>query len=228
MLAEFPDLLMVAQRIESVLHEDAPAILSKGGAIRPGYREDLDELRALKENAKGFMNRMVEEEIQRTKISSLKISYNQVFGFYLEVTHAHKDKVPVEWIRKQTLVNAERYITPELKAFEEKYLSADQRIQALEQETYMLLLQEIASHVPALQQASRRLATLDVLLGFAHIANDRKYIQPCFTDSAGLQVKQLRHPVLERILPDSKPYIPNDLNLDPGHEQIWMITGPNM
>ena len=228
MLVEFPDLLMVAQRIESVLHEDAPATLAKGGAIRPGYREDLDELRALKENAKGFMNRMVEEEIQKTKISSLKISYNQVFGFYLEVTHAHKDKVPVEWIRKQTLVNAERYITPELKAFEEKYLSADQRIQALEQETYMLLLQEIASHVPALQQASRRLATLDVLLGFAQIAIDRKYIQPRFTEATGLQVKQLRHPVLERILPDSRPYIPNDLNLDPGHEQIWMITGPNM
>ena len=228
LLAGFPPLLMVAQHIESVIHEEAPATLSKGGAIRSGYREDLDELRTLKENAKGFMNRMVEEEIQRTRISSLKISYNQVFGFYLEVTHAHKDKVPVEWIRKQTLVNAERYITPELKAFEEKYLSADQRIQELEQESYMLLLQEIASHVPALQQASRRLATLDVLMGFAQIAKDRNYVQPRFTDSAGLKVKQLRHPVLERILPDSKPYIPNDLKVDTTQEQIWMITGPNM
>jgi len=228
LFAELQSLLDVAQRIESVLHEDAPASISKGGAIRGGYCEDLDELRTLKENAKGFMNRMVEQEIQRTRISSLKINYNQIFGFYLEVTHAHKDKVPGEWIRKQTLVNAERYITPELKAFEEKYLSADQRIHELEQAAYSQLLQEIAGYVLSMQRVSSRLATLDVLLGFAEIAVLRKYVKPCFTDSPGLHIKQFRHPVLERILPDSKPYIPNDLALNPQSEQIWMITGPNM
>jgi DNA mismatch repair protein MutS len=228
LLGELPSLWFVAQRIEEILHEDAPASISKGGAIREGYSQELDELRTLKDNAKEFMNQMVEEEIQRTRIASLKINYNQVFGFYLEVTHAHKDKVPAEWIRKQTLVNAERYITPELKAFEEKYLSADQRIQQLEQSIYTDLLQEIAGHVPGMQEISRRLSALDVLVGFGQIALTRRYVRPVFTDEPGLHIQQLRHPVLERILPDSRPYIPNDLALDPLGEQIWMITGPNM
>lgn len=223
-----PSLISVTQRIEEVLHQDAPASLSKGGAIREGYHVELDELRRLKDNARGTMNQMVEEEIQRTRIASLKINYNQVFGFYLEVTHAHRDKVPAEWIRKQTLVNAERYITPQLKAFEEKYLSADQRIVQLEQTIYTDLLQEIAGHVPEMQRISERLATLDVLLGFGQIAVERHYVRPVFTEESGLHIAKLRHPVLERILPDSRPYIPNDLALDPKGEQIWMITGPNM
>jgi DNA mismatch repair protein MutS len=215
-------------RIHNTLSDSAPALLSKGGVIREGYHPELDELRSLKEDAKGTMQQMVQDEIQRTRIPSLKINYNQVFGFYLEVTHAHKDKVPLNWIRKQTLVNAERYITPELKAFEERYLTADHRMQELESSLYVELQLQASKEVPRLQQTASLLASLDVLLGFGNLALQRSYHRPQLSQHAGIRVQALRHPVLERLLPASQPYVPNDLDLHPEKEQIWMITGPNM
>jgi DNA mismatch repair protein MutS len=215
-------------RIHNTLSDNAPALLSKGGVIREGYHPELDELRCLKEDAKGTMQQMVQDEIQRTRIPSLKINYNQVFGFYLEVTHAHKDKVPLNWIRKQTLVNAERYITPELKAFEERYLTADHRMQELESSLYVELQHQASKEVPRLQQTASFLASLDVLLGFGNLALQRSYHRPQLRPHAGIRVQALRHPVLERLLPASQPYVPNDLDLHPDKEQIWMITGPNM
>jgi DNA mismatch repair protein MutS len=215
-------------RIHNTLSDNAPALLSKGGVIREGYHPELDELRSLKEDAKGTMQQMVQDEIQRTRIPSLKINYNQVFGFYLEVTHAHKDKVPLNWIRKQTLVNAERYITPELKAFEERYLTADHRMQELESSLYIELQHQASKEVPRLQQTASLLASLDVLLGFGNLALQRDYHRPQLRPHAGIRVQALRHPVLERLLPASQPYVPNDLDLHPEKEQIWMITGPNM
>jgi len=214
--------------IRSTLSDEAPALLSKGGVIRAGYHAELDELRALKEDARGTMQQMVQDEIQRTRIPSLKINHNQVFGFYLEVTHAHKDKVPPEWIRKQTLVNAERYITPALKSFEEKYTTADQRIQELESFLYFQLLQFAATLVSRIQTTAAQLASLDVLTGFAHLPVQRNYHRPQVQKGTHLKAQALRHPVLERLLPDHQPYVPNDLHLDSQHEQIWMITGPNM
>jgi len=219
---------LLAERLAAALKEDAPALLSKGGVIRPGVSSELDRWRQVKEASQETMHLMLQEEIKRTQISSLKINYNQVFGFYLEVTHAHKDKVPTDWLRKQTLVNAERYITPALKEFEEQFLAADHKIQELESALFTDLLKEASSEVALIQASARSLAALDVLLGFAGLAAEHRYTRPLWVEGSAMKVKGLRHPVLERILPASAPYVPNDLNLDPQVEQIWMITGPNM
>jgi DNA mismatch repair protein MutS len=177
---------------------------------------------------KDFLVQIQQREIQNTGITSLKIAFNKVFGYYLEVTHAHKDKVPQEWIRKQTLVNAERYITPELKEYEEKILNAEERMIALEQKYFTLLVEEAAQFVTQIQQNARVIGTLDALLSFAQVALTNNYVKPKIADTDTLEIKDGRHPVIERQLPPGEDYIPNDIYLDHDSQQILIITGPNM
>lgn len=214
--------------LKTWLNEDAPAQLVKGGVISNGISAELDELRSLSNSGKDYLIQIQQREIQQTGISSLKISFNSVFGYYLEVTHTHKDKVPETWIRKQTLVNAERYVTPELKEYEEKILGAQSKIEVLEARLFQELVQFVNQFIPALQQNAKAIATADVLLGFAQLSVERKYIQPTVDESYELEIKGGRHPVIERFLPHGKDYIPNDVYLDHETQQIMIITGPNM
>lgn len=214
--------------LKTWLNEDAPAQLVKGGVISKGISAELDELRSLSNSGKDYLIQIQQREIQQTGISSLKISFNSVFGYYLEVTHTHKDKVPETWIRKQTLVNAERYVTPELKEYEEKILGAQSKIEVLEARLFQELVQFVNQFIPALQQNAKVIATADVLLGFAQLSVERKYIQPTVDESYELEIKGGRHPVIERFLPHGKDYIPNDVFLDHETQQIMIITGPNM
>lgn len=216
------------QHLKTWLNEDAPAQLVKGGVIAKGISAELDELRGLSNSGKDYLIQIQQREIQQTGISSLKISFNNVFGYYLEVTHTHKDKVPETWIRKQTLVNAERYVTLELKEYEEKILGAQSKIEVLEARLFQELIQFVNQFIPALQQNAKVIATADVLLGFAQLSVDRKYIQPTVDESYDLEIKGGRHPVIERFLPHGKDYIPNDVFLDHETQQIMIITGPNM
>ncbi len=216
------------QHLKTWLNEDAPAQLVKGGVIAKGISSELDELRGLSNSGKDYLIQIQQREIQQTGISSLKISFNNVFGYYLEVTHTHKDKVPETWIRKQTLVNAERYVTPELKEYEEKILGAQSKIEVLEARLFQELIQFVNQFIPVLQQNAKVIATADVLLGFAQLSVDRKYIQPSVDESYDLEIKGGRHPVIERFLPHGKDYIPNDVFLDHETQQIMIITGPNM
>ena len=216
------------EKITRELQEDAPMLVHQGGVINDGVDPELDEYRGLANKGKDFLVQIQQREVQQTGISSLKISYNKVFGYYLEVTHAHKDKVPQEWIRKQTLVNAERYITPELKDYEEKILHAEDRMLGIEQKYFLALVQEAAQYVTQIQQNARVLATLDSLLSFAKVALSNAYVRPKISDTETLEIKDGRHPVIEKQLPPGEHYVPNDLYLDHDSQQIIIITGPNM
>jgi len=210
------------------LHEDAPHVIGKGWTIAVGVNAELDELRALQTNGKEKLKEIEERETERTGISSLKISYNNVFGYYLEVRNTHKDKVPTDWIRKQTLTQAERYITQELKEYETKILGAEEKILSIEQRLFAEIIQECIHFIVDLQYNSKVLAEVDVLTSFAAIARVNGYSKPVVEDSGVLEIKEGRHPVIERLLPNGEPYIANDILLNPEHCQMMMITGPNM
>lgn len=225
---QLEDLSELFQHLHQGLNEDAPAQLTKGNVMATGISQELDELRGLSNSGKDYLIQIQQREIQQTGISSLKISFNNVFGYYLEVTHTHKDKVPETWIRKQTLVNAERYVTPELKEYEEKILGAQSKIEVLEAQLFQELLQFVNRFIQPLQQTAKVIASTDVLLGFAQISGERKYSLPQVDESYDLEIKGGRHPVIERFLPHGKDYIPNDVSLDHQFQQIMIITGPNM
>lgn len=216
------------EKIERELQEEAPMLIHQGGIINDGVDAELDEYRGLANTGKDYLLKLQQREIQATGISSLKIAFNKVFGYYLEVTNSHKDKVPQEWIRKQTLVNAERYITPELKEYEEKILNAEERMIAIEQRYFMALIQDASEYVPQIQQNARILATVDCLLSFARVARSNQYCKPKIADTDSLEIKDGRHPVIEKQLPVGEPYVPNDIYLDNDAQQIIIITGPNM
>ena len=216
------------EKIEKELHEDAPMLPHQGGVINDGVDTELDEYRVLAKNGKDYLIKLQQREIKATGITSLKIAFNKVFGYYLEVTHSHKEKVPPEWIRKQTLVNAERYITPELKEYEEKILNAEDRMVSIEQKYFLALVQVACEYVIHIQQNARVLATADCLISFAKVAQSNQYCKPKIADADSLEIKDGRHPVIERQLPVGEPYIPNDIFLDNNAQQIMIITGPNM
>jgi len=216
------------EKIENELLEDAPMLTHQGGIIKNGVDEDLDEYRRLATSGKDYLLQIQRREIQRTGISSLKVAYNKVFGYYLEVSNTHKDKVPQEWIRKQTLVNAERYITEELKVYEEKILHAEERLIVLEQKYFSLLVQDATTYVASIQQNARMLGTVDCLLSFAQVAKANNYCRPKCTESDALEIRDGRHPVIEKQLPIGESYVPNDIYLDHSSQQIIIITGPNM
>jgi len=208
--------------------EQPPATIMKGGFIKNGVSTELDELRNISSGGKEYLTQLQNKEAEITGISSLKIGYNNVYGYYLEVTHVHKNKVPVDWIRKQTLTTAERYITPELKEYEEKILGAEDKIFALEQQLYQNLLDLILSDLNAIQTNGQFVGVIDCLLCFATIARQHKYCQPTITDDGILSISDGRHPVIEQTLPIDTPYIANNTLLDPNEEQIIILTGPNM
>nr|MBI1230445.1 DNA mismatch repair protein MutS [Cytophagales bacterium] len=216
------------EKIERELLEDAPMLTHQGGVIKNGVDPDLDEYRGLANTGKDHLLQIQHREVKNTGISSLKVAFNKVFGYYLEVSNTHKDKVPSEWIRKQTLVNAERYITEELKVYEEKILHAEERLIALEQKYFNLLVQDAADYVSSIQQNARVLGTMDTLLSFAHVAAANNYSQPKIADTDSLEIKDGRHPVIEKQLPIGEEYVPNDIFLDNNSQQIIIITGPNM
>jgi DNA mismatch repair protein MutS len=208
--------------------EQPPATTMKGGFIKDGVSTALDELRNISSGGKEYLTQLQNKEAEITGISSLKIGFNNVYGYYLEVTHVHKNKVPVEWIRKQTLTTAERYITPELKEYEEKILGAEDKIFALEQQLYQDLLDLILSDLNAIQTNGQFVGVIDCLLCFATIAKQHKYCQPTMTDDGILSITDGRHPVIEQTLPIDTPYISNNTLLDPNDQQIIILTGPNM
>lgn len=216
------------RRLTDELSDDPPALLNKGGVIRPGYNKELDELRDLAFSGKDYINRMEQRETELTGIPSLKIGFNNVFGYYIEVRNAHKDKVPEEWIRKQTLVNAERYITQELKEYEEKVLGAQEKIDAMEGALYRELVESLNEDISLFQVNCNMLAQLDCLLSFARVAEENHYVCPEVNDSLVIDIKDGRHPVIEKQLPIGESYIANDVFLDSDSQQIIMITGPNM
>jgi DNA mismatch repair protein MutS len=215
-------------RIKNVIVEDAPALANKGGMIREGISAELDELRMISRNGKDYLLKIQQAEAQRTGISSLKIAYNNVFGYYLEVTHAHKDKVPQEWIRKQTLANAERYVTQELKEYEEKILGAEEKILAIEADIYQRLLTEIEPFIATIQTNANIIAQLDCLLCFANNAKQYQYRRPEITHEASIEIKDGRHPVIEQQLPPGESYVANDIHLNKEDQQVIILTGPNM
>jgi DNA mismatch repair protein MutS len=216
------------EKISTTLLDQPPATTVKGGFIRDGIHTELDELRNISSGGKEYLAQLQNKEALQTGISSLKIGYNNVYGYYLEVTHAHKDKVPADWIRKQTLTTAERYITPELKVYEEKILGAEDKILVLEQQLYQQLLDEILQSLNAIQQNGQLLAIIDCLICFAHNAIEFKYCKPVLKEDLILDIKDGRHPVIEQSLPIDQPYIANELLLDPNQQQIIILTGPNM
>ncbi len=218
----------LCERIQHAIHPEPPVHVNKGNAINEGFNAELDELRGLANDSKNALLEIQNRESQRTGIPSLKIAYNNVFGYYIEVRNTHKDKVPEDWQRKQTLVNAERYITEELKTFESKILGAEERIQQLEQQLYDQLLSEVAEYLDAIKLDAQLLAQLDVLLAFAHIAVQYQYHTPKMVDDAVIRIEAARHPVIEQTLEQRSDYIPNDILLDQESQQILMITGPNM
>lgn len=218
----------VIQTISSQLNSEAPVAINKGGAIATGVNEELDELRAISTSGKDYLAKIEREESERTGITSLKVAFNNVFGYYIEVRNTHKDKVPEHWVRKQTLVNAERYITEELKTYESKILGAEERIAALEAQLYEQLLNYLLPFIPQLQKNAQLTAQIDVLAGFAQLAKLSNYVRPQLTDDFALDIKDGRHPVIEKQLPVGVPYIANDVYLDREAQQLIMITGPNM
>ena len=218
----------LVERIETVLVEDPPAQLKDGGIIRQGVSAELDELRALATGGKQWLANLQKDESERTGISSLKIGFNKVFGYYLEVTNAHKDKVPEEWIRKQTLVNAERYITEDLKEYEEKILGAEERLHVLEHRLFNDLRESLAGNVDRVQANARVLAAIDVLATFADVAQANRYTRPLLHDGLDLEIEDGRHPVVENHLPPGEPFVPNSVRMSADAEQILIITGPNM
>ena len=218
----------IRERIKATLNPDAPAMLSKGNFIAEGVDAELDELRGLSRSGKEYLQGIQRREMELTGISSLKVGYNNVFGYYLEVTNTHKDKVPQEWIRKQTLANAERYITEELKEYEQKILGAEEKISAIEQRIYGELVAAVAEFVEPIQLDATLVARLDCLVSFADIALKFNYVRPSIDDSYVLDIKDGRHPVIEQMLPAGESYIANDVYLDKDKQQIIIITGPNM
>ena len=218
----------IRAKIESELSDNPPILLHKGNIIREGVDSELDELRDIQNSGKNYLDKMLEREIEATGISSLKISFNNVFGYYLEVRNRFKDQVPEQWIRKQTLVSAERYITEELKEYEHKILSAEDRISAIENKIYTELVQSISSHIESIQLNAYLVSQLDCLLSFSLIAKRNDYVKPVVNGGSELIIKKGRHPVIEKQLPIGDPYIPNDVTLDREKQQIMMITGPNM
>lgn len=218
----------IRERIARELQAEPPALVNKGGVIAEGVDASLDELRQMAFSGKDYLLQLQQRESERTGIPSLKVAFNNVFGYYLEVTNAHKDKVPAEWIRKQTLVNAERYITPELKTYEEKILGAEEKILAIEQRLFTALVQALSEWVVQIQQNAGLLAQIDCLAGFAGLARQQNYVRPHVNDSLVIDIKNGRHPVIEQQLPPGEAYIANDIYLDPDHQQVLMITGPNM
>ena len=215
-------------KIGEVLHEDAPVNILKGNAIKTGYSKDLDALRLLAHSGKTYLDEMLQRESERTQIPSLKIASNNVFGYYIEVRNTHKDKVPEDWVRKQTLVSAERYITPELKEYEAKILGAEEKITQLEQQIFTELVQYCVDYIPAVQNNAQGIAQLDVLTSFARMAVENAYVRPEINTGTDIIIKNGRHPVIEKQLPPGEKYIANDLYLDRKQQQIIMITGPNM
>ncbi len=218
----------VVKILDSYLNDEVPVNISKGGVIRKGINKDLDNYRDLLNNGKNYLNRILEREIKNTQIPSLKINFNNVFGYYLEVTNVHKDKVPESWIRKQTLVNAERYITEELKEYESKILNAEENIAILENKEYNNLIKKIIPHISGIQNNAAKVAYLDCLISFAETATLNDYTKPAVNKSYDFEVYDSRHPVIEHSLEETKSYIPNDIKLNRDNQQILMITGPNM
>lgn len=216
------------ERISGTMSSEPAAAVGKGEVIAAGFSEELDELRNISSGGKDYLLKLQQSEAERTGISSLKISYNNVFGYYIEVRNTFRDLVPAEWVRKQTLVNAERYITQELKDYEEKILSAEDRIYALETKIFAGLVAEIQGNIPAIQTNSRIIARLDVLAGFARLAKDNRYCRPEMTGGLSLDIKAGRHPVIETLMPAGEEYVPNDIFLDNKRQQIIILTGPNM
>ncbi|MNS41047.1 DNA mismatch repair protein MutS [compost metagenome] len=219
---------LLREKIKTTLNQDAPVAIAKGNAIAKGISEELDDLRAISSSGKEYLEGIEKRESERTGISSLKISFNNVFGYYIEVRNTHKDKVPSEWIRKQTLVNAERYITEELKEYETKILGAEEKIHKIEQDLFEQLVSWIATYIKPVQMNANLVAQLDCLCSFTQLAIENKYICPEIDDSFELEIKNGRHPVIEKQLPVGTPYIANDVFLDRETQQLIMITGPNM
>lgn len=215
-------------RIEKEIQPDPPQLVNKGDVIALGFNQELDDLRSIRDNGKQYLLEIQEKEIAQTGITSLKIGFNNVFGYYLEVRNTFKDKVPENWIRKQTLAQAERYITPELKEYEEKILGADEKILALETQLYMELIQDMQEFIPQIQINANLIAHLDCLLSFMKVSQMQRYVRPVVDDSEVIDILQGRHPVIETQLPIGEQYVPNDVLLDTEHQQIMMITGPNM
>ncbi len=220
--------LSICNTIQHTIMEDAPALANKGNLVKMGINAELDELRTISKGGKNFLLDIQLREAERTGIPSLKLSFNNVYGYYLEVTHTHKNKVPEDWIRKQTLTTAERYITPELKVYEEKILGAEEKIISLEIKIFDELLMQLQEYIAPMQLNGNLLGQMDVLLCFATIALKNKYTRPIVTDSSVLQIKEGRHPVIEQNLPVGEEYIANDVMLDKEQQQIIIITGPNM
>lgn len=218
----------LVEKIDKELRDDAPVLSNQGRMVQSGVDSELDELHAISYEGKDYLIKLQNREIERTGISSLKIAYNKVFGYYLEVTHAHQSKVPADWIRKQTLVNAERYITPELKEYEEKIMNAEDRISTIEFRIFSELVQKAAEFVGAIQQNALVISALDVLSSFALAARKNKYAKPVISEGNELDIKEGRHPVIEQQLPVGESYVPNDVYLDDSSQQIIIITGPNM
>ncbi|MDE5170664.1 DNA mismatch repair protein MutS [Bacteroides uniformis] len=218
----------IRDRIDKEIDNDPPLLINKGGVIKSGVSAELDELRRIAYSGKDYLLQIQQRESELTEIPSLKIGYNNVFGYYIEVRNTHKDKVPAEWIRKQTLANAERYITQELKEYEEKILGAEDKILVLETQLYAELVQSLSEFIPAIQINANQIARLDCLLSFATAARENNYIRPVIADDDVLEIRQGRHPVIEKQLPIGEKYIANDVMLDSQTQQIIIITGPNM
>ena len=220
--------ISIRDRIAKEINNDPPLLINKGGVIKDGVNEELDELRRISYSGKDYLLQIQQRESEQTGIPSLKVAYNNVFGYYIEVRNIHKDKVPQEWIRKQTLVNAERYITQELKVYEEKILGAEDKILVLETQLYTDLVQALTEFIPQIQINANQIARLDCLLSFANVARENNYIRPVIEDNDVLDIRQGRHPVIEKQLPIGEKYIANDVMLDSASQQIIIIIGPNM
>lgn len=218
----------IKERIEKTIYNDPPNLINRGGVIAEGVDAELDELRKIAFSGKNYLLQLQQRESDVTGIPSLKISYNNVFGYYIEVRNTHKDKVPESWIRKQTLTNAERYITQELKEYEEKILGAEEKILSIEARIYNELVLEVSEYIPAIQLNSNLIAQLDTLISFSRVSEENHYVRPDVNDSEIIDIKQGRHPVIEKQLPVGEKYIANDLYLDSNSQQVIMITGPNM
>jgi DNA mismatch repair protein MutS len=220
--------ILIRDRIEKEINPDAPNQVNRGNVVRDGVDKELDDLRHISFSSKDYLMQLQQQESERTGIPSLKISYNNVFGYYIEVRNTHKDKVPPEWIRKQTLVNAERYVTQELKDYEEKILGAEEKILAIEQRLFSELVTAVADYIPAIQLDSNMIARLDCLCAFTRVAIENKYNRPEINDSLNIDITEGRHPVIEKELPPGEKYVSNNVHLGNNDQQILMITGPNM
>lgn len=216
------------ERIDKEIRPDPPLLVNKGDVIAPGYSAELDDLRSIRDNGKQYLLEIQQREAEKTGINSLKVGYNNVFGYYLEVRNTFKDNVPTDWIRKQTLAQAERYITPELKEYEEKILGADEKIVILETQLFAELVQDMQKFIPQIQIDANIIAHLDCLLSFAKVSESNRYVRPVVDSSDVIDIKQGRHPVIETQMPVGEKYVPNDVELDTEKQQIMMITGPNM